>query len=175
MRTGILLIMVIGLFYCTPPKYIVKKQSEIVKLDLNNSLINYIPLSDNDLGSSEILDSSYYLITNKRYSKLYKYINTLEKSGVKTSDLYLSKTLLLIANNDYSNAFKSLELINDSDYLLLNRLLSIDLNYEIEKIYGGLDYKQYLKNYQEIIDAYPNDSCLTKIVAIRLRYLRYNY
>ena len=76
MKNGILLIVVFGLCCCITPKYVTKKESEIIKSDLSNSLINYIPLPDNDLAHSKILDSTYYLITNKKYSKLNKYINT---------------------------------------------------------------------------------------------------
>jgi hypothetical protein len=171
----LLIILAFGLCYCTSPKYITKKQSEIIKLDLDNSVTNYIPISDNDLKESKILDSSYCLIESKRYSKLDRYIDFLEASGISSSDMYLSKTLLLITKKDYANAAKSIEKINDSDYLLLKRLLSIDLNYEITKTNGGFDYNSFLKCYQDIIDSFPDDSSLNKIVAIRLRYLRYNY
>lgn len=170
----ILVILALGLFCCTTPKYITKKQSEIVKLDLDNSITNYIPLADNDLKKSKILDSSYCLMANKKYSKLNKYINSLETSGNKSSDLYLSKTLLLIAKKDYINAANSLHLINNSDYILVRQLLSTDLSYEISKANKTVDYNALLKSYQDLIDSFPDDRPLKKIVAIRLRYLRYN-
>lgn len=176
MRNGVLLIVIVlGLSFCTPPKYITKKQSEIVNLDLDNSIINYIPISDEDLIKSKILDSTYNLITFKKYSKLESYIGSLETSGISTSDFYLSKTLLNITTKNYSDAVISLRKIKDSDYILLKRLLSIDLNYEIVKNNGGYGYDQFLKGYQDLIDAYPDNVSLKKIVSIRLRYIRYNY
>jgi hypothetical protein len=171
----LLLIFIFGLFFCTPPKYVTQRQSEIVKLDLDNSITNYMPIADDDLNRSKILNLSYNLIINKKYSKLDKYINSLETSGINSSDLYLSKTLLLITKKDYSNAVISLKKINNSDFVLLKSLLSIDLNYELAKINGSFDYNMFLKNYQDLIDSYPDDIALKKIIAIRLRYLRYNY
>jgi hypothetical protein len=169
------LLLFLGLYSCTPPKYITKRQSEIVNLDLDNSITNYIPIADEDLNKSKILDSSYNLIIFKKYSELKSYLNSLEASGVSSSDFYLVKTLLLITQKEYSDAITSLRKINDSDYTLLKRLLSNDLIYEITRIKGQSNYDSFLKNYQDLIDSYPDNNSLKKIVAIRLRYLRYNY
>jgi len=171
----ILLSISLGFICCTAPKYITKKQSEINKLDLDNSITNYIPIADNDLEASTVLDSTYCLLTNKKYLKLEKYINQLESSGNNSSDFYLSKTLLQITNGDYPNAVKSVRLINETDYILLKRLLSIDMNNELAKTNGVFDYNGFLKRYQDLIDSFPENESLKKIVAIRLRYLRYNY
>src|ERR1035437_6700311 len=113
----LLLLMIFGLCYCTSPKYFARSQSEIIKLDLDKSITNYIPLADDDLNKSKILELTYNLIINKKYSKLDRYINSLEKKGISSSDLFLSKTILLITQNDYSAAIQSLRKINDSDYL----------------------------------------------------------
>lgn len=169
------LLLVLGLYCCNPPKYVTKSQSEIIKLDLDKSIINYIPLTNDDLRTSVILDTSYQLIKNKKYSKLKNYINSLELSGVHSSDMYLSRTLLFITKKDYLIALQSLRKINGTDYVLLKRLLSIDLTYELARANNGTDYFMFLKDYQELIDAFPDDISLKKIVAIRLRYLRYNY
>lgn len=171
----LLFLMVIGLYCCVPPKYITKSQSEITVLNLDKSIVNYIPLSNDDLIKSQILDTSYQLIKNKKYSKLDNYINSLERSGVHSSDLYLSRTLLLITKKNYVTALQSLKNIKDPDYVLLKRLLSIDLTYEKARINRDADYSMLLKDYQALIDAYPDDKTLKKIVSIRLRYLRYNY
>lgn len=176
MRNGVLLLLVLlGLQNCTPPKYVTKRDSELMKIDLDNSTINYIPIADNYLKESKILDSTCFLIQNNKYSRLDKFLNSLESSGNKTAALYLSKTLLFITKKDYVNATKSVQLINDPDYLLLKQLLSIDLSYEISKSNGSFDYNELLKNYQDMIDSFPDSSLLRKIVAIRLRYLRYSY
>lgn len=171
----LLLLLVVGLYQCTSPKYITKRQSEIVNLDLDHSITNYIPIADHDLIGSKILDSSYVLMVGKKYSRLDRYISSLELSDIHSSDLYLSKTLLLISRKEYLTATQSLSKVNDSDYSLLKRLLSIDLNYEIARTNGIFNYNKFLKSYQELVDTYPDDESLKKIVAIRLRYLRYNY
>lgn len=172
---SILGVLIVALYSCASPKYITRKQSEIVKLNLDNSIINYIPLADHDLSGSKILDSSYVLIVGKKLPRLDKYLQSVEKTGINSSDLYLSKTLLAITLKDYIAAAQSLKQTNDTDYPLLKRLLSIDLNYEIAKTNGTFKYNGFLKSYQELIDSYPDDNSLKKIVAIRLRYLRYNY
>ena len=174
-NTILLLIITFGLFYCTPPKYIAKRQSEIVHLDLDNSIINYIPVADVDLKNSRILETSYNLIVNKKYSKLERYINGLENSREATSDLYLSKALLFISKKEYETAAQNLQKIKNDDFKLLKQLLSTDLDYELAKINGTMDYKGFLHRYQELMDYYPDDTSLKKILAIRIRFMRYNY
>jgi len=169
------LIIIPVFFFCSPPKYIPMRQSKITMVDLDNSIVNYIPIDDYDLDKSKILDSTYGLIINKQLSKLSTYINSLEQSGINSSDLYLSKTLLLITKKDYTRAVQSIRKINDSDYPMLKQLLSIDINYEIAKINGAKNYNGFLKDYQNLVDAFPDNVSLKKLVAIRLRYLRYNY
>jgi len=170
-----ILILFLGMFCCTPPKYIVKKQSELIKLDLDNAIVNFIPIPDNELIISNLLDSSFNLLINKKYRKLDKYINSKESSGIDTPDLFLSKTLLLITKKEYSDAFQSLTKIHDSDYSLLKKLLILDLNYEMARMNGNFDYNRFLKDYQSFLDSYPDDLTLKRIILIRLRYLRYNY
>lgn len=174
-RNWLLLILVIGLWHCTTPKYIVQKQSEMVKLNLDQSITNYIPLEDGDLMESEILDSTYVLIAQKKFSKLGKYIQSLEKSGIRSSDLLLSNALLFISKREYDNAASWLEKIPDSDYPLLKDLLLIDMDYELTRVNGSFNYNHFLKSYQQLVDAYPDNTLVKKIVAIRLRYVRYNY
>ena len=170
-----LFLLVVALYNCTSPKYITQKQSEMANLDLDHSITNFIPIADQDLSRSKILDSSYVLIVGKKLQRLDKYLQTLEKSGINSSDLYLSKTLLAITKKDYIGAAQSLKQTNDSDFPLLKWLLSIDLDYEIAKANGTFSYNEFLQSYQELIDSYPDDHSLKKIVALRLRYLRYNY
>jgi hypothetical protein len=171
----IFIVIALGFFYCTPPKYIAKRQSEIIHLDLDNSIINYIPVADIDLENSRIMETSYNLIVNKKYSKLERYINGLENSGVGTSDLYLSKALLYISKKEYETAVQNLQKIKNDDFKFLKQLLSTDLDYELAKINGINDYKGFLHRYQELMDYYPDDTSLKKILAIRIRFMRYNY
>ena len=169
------IVLAFGLQCCSAPKYIVKEQSGISEPDLESSTVNYIPIPDDELRKSVTLDSSVHLIGNKKYSKLDKYIHAKEVGGVVASDIFLSKALLLITRKEYPEAFQSLAKIDDSDYPMLRKLLTLDLNYEIARTHGSFDYKNLLKDYQSFIDAYPDDLLLKKIVSIRLRYLRYNY
>ncbi len=171
----ILILLAFLMFQCIQPKYIVKKQSEINLLDLNHATINYIPIADSDLINSKILDSTYCLIESKKYSRLYTYIHFLEGTGINSSEFQLAKTLHLITDKEYNQANQSVQLIEESDYKLLKRLLTIDLKYETARINGGFNYNELLKSYQSVIDSFPNNLPLKKIVAIRLRYLRYNY
>lgn len=173
-------ILVSGLFLwgflcCSPPKYIVKKQFEIINLDLDNSIVNYIPIPDNELQISKLLDSSYHLLLQKKYSKLDKYLRSKETAGIGTPDLFLSKTLLLITKKEYPEAVQSLMKINDLDYPMLKKLLTLDLNYEISRVNGNFNYNRSLKDYQSFIDSNPDEITLKKIILIRMRYLRYNY
>jgi hypothetical protein len=105
---------------------------------------------------------------------LNEYIRSLEKSGIYSPDMYLSKALLLISKKDYITAATNLEKIPEPYFPLLKDLLLIDMDYEQSKINGTFNYNHFLKDYQQLIDAYPYNQSLKKIVAIRLRYLRYN-
>ncbi|HEY4788171.1 MAG TPA: hypothetical protein VIH57_19085 [Bacteroidales bacterium] len=173
--TVLIFLMLFGLTTCTPSKYIVAKQSEIMKMNLDRSATNYIPISDEDLTKSKILDSAYNLIIWNRFSNLKLYIKSLEASKITTSDLYLAKTLLFIIRKKYDDAMVSLGNVKESDYVLLRRLLSIDLTYETTKSDEENNYNELLKRYQDLIDANPDNVMLNKIVFIRMRYLRYNY
>jgi hypothetical protein len=172
----ILTIVVLGCFYgCITPKYTVIKHSQIEVPDLDNSLVNYIPLADELLDKSAVLDSSYKLIHANKFYTLESYVYKLEKSGANSSDFYLAKTLYAITQLNYKLALQNLAMVNDDDYKLLKSLLTIDLNYEIERTDTGFNFNTYLKRYQNLIDTYPDSIVLRKIVAIRLRYLRYKY
>jgi tetratricopeptide (TPR) repeat protein len=167
----VLLLMVFGLYSCAPPKYIIERHSTAEKQAIDSSIVNYIPLADEDLNQSRILDSTMILLEANEFSKLDRYITSLEASGIISSDLYLSKTLLLITRKDYSAAISSLGKIKDSDYSKLRRLLSIDLTYELAKTSGLYDYYEFLRRYQDLIDAYPDDISLKKVVVIRMRHI----
>jgi len=168
--------IILGCFYgCTTPKYYVLKYSEFQSLDLDKSLVNYIPLEDELVTKSFVLDSAYSLLIHKKYMTLESYVRNLEETGVKSSDLYLAITLSEITQQHYSGALKRLDQINDTQYSLLKSLISIDLNYENERLEGGLNFKKFLQKYQNLIDNHPDNLVLKKIVSLRLRYLRYNY
>jgi len=172
----ILLVIILGCCYgCITPKYYVMRYSQIQSLNLDKSLVNYIPLEDELVTKSVVLDSAYSLLMSKRYMKLENYVTNLEKSGVTSSDLYMAQTLSKITQLNYSGAQKSLEMINDKRYTLLKSLLAIDLKYENERLVGAFDFNKYLVKYQNLIDKYPDNPVLKKIVSIRMRYLRYNY
>jgi hypothetical protein len=175
-RKIILIAIILGSFYgCITPKYYVMKYSQIQSLDLDKSLVNYIPLEDELVVKSVVLDSTYNLLINKKYMTLENYVRNLEKSGAKSSDLSMAITLSEITQQHYPNALNRLEMIQDNKYALLKTLLTIDLKYENERQEGGFDFKKYLQKYQTLIDNYPDNQVLKKIVSLRLRYLRYNY
>jgi len=172
----IFLIIISGCsFSCITPKYYVLKYSQIQSLDLDKSLVNYIPLEDELLRKSVVLDSSYSLLIHKKYMKLENYVKKTEESGVYSSDLLMAQTLSKITQQNYSGALISLERINDRRFSLLKSLLIIDLNYENERMAGVPDFKKYLLKYQDLIDTHSDNPVLKRIVSLRLRFLRYNY
>ncbi|MDD4994322.1 MAG: hypothetical protein PHR83_19035 [Paludibacter sp.] len=172
----ILIIIILGFFSsCITSKYTVMKQSQIEVQDLDNSVINYIPMADELIEKSAVLDSSYKLIHDNKLYTLENYVYKLERSGANSSDVYLAKTIWAITQLNYSQAQQSLARVTEKDYTLLKSLLTIDLNYEIERTGNEFNFKTYLQRYQNLIDTYPENIVLRKIVAIRLRYLRYKY
>ncbi len=171
-RVVITLVLIFGLMSCTQTKYFVKSESALSHVDWNYNLLNYIPLMDNDLKNSVVLDSTYNLLYLKKYSKLNKYLSSVQSNG---PDIYLAKTLYHISKNEYQKAVYNLRMINGPDYMLVKELLFIDMSYELAKQYGSKEYNSFLQDYQALIDRYPENESLKKITALRTRYIRYNY
>lgn len=165
-------VLLIGFTGCVQTKYFVKMETALSKLDLDKSLVIYIPVADSDVFSSAILDSSYRLLQRKQFDHLSHYLKTLHS---ETSDYYLSKTLLYMAQTKYREASEYLHRIDDGQYQLTKQLLTIDLRYELSRTAGSNDFSLLLHEYQTLIDTYPNNESLRKIISLRIRYIRYNY
>ena len=172
-KVAVIIGLILGLLSCgTPTKYFVKSESDLSKIDFEQNVLNYIPLLDNDLKKSAVLDSTYKLLVLRKYSKLNKYLSKIKP---ETQDFYLAKTLYFVSKTEYQEAVNYLRKINQERYPIIQELLFIDLSYELAKINGTKIYKHFLQNYQELIDKYPDNEYLKKIVALRIRYIRYNY
>lgn len=171
-RTELLFVIVLFLFSCTQQRYFVNSESELSQIDWNNNFVNYVPLADNELKNSIILDSTFKLLRLKKYSKLKKFLSSIQSNN---SDLHLAKTLYHISRTEYKEAENSLKMINENQYSLVKELLSIDISYEIAKMNDSEDFNKILTDYQKLIDKYPDNEVLKKIVALRIRHVRYNY
>lgn len=174
-KIPVFLIPLLFLYGCNSPKYIVATPSEISRTNIEKSLMNYIPLDEEYLTNSVILDSTYSLLKSQRYLRLENYLNHLEQSKATSSDFYLAKVFSAISYNNYPEALSVLSNITDSKYELIVRLLTIDMNYETERTSSNINFSAYRKQYQKLLDSYPDNVLLKRIVGIRLRYLRYNY
>jgi len=168
----IILGFAIGLISCTQTKYIVKSDTDLSRIDLKQNILNYIPLKDEDLSSSKILDSTCSLLCLRKYSKLNSFLSEIQSNS---SDYYLSQTLYCIYKTKYQDAATYLGRIDEKSYILLKQLLYIDLSYEIARSNGSKEFKKFLRDYQALIDKYPDNEQLKQIVSIRTRYIRYNY
>lgn len=175
MRNTIIIIgLILGLTSCTHTKYIVKSEKDLSQVNWENNILNYIPITDDDLNSSSLLDTTYRLIILKKYSKLNKYLSSPTIKS-NTSDFYLAKTLYLISKSEYQEAYVNLTNIDDNNYELIHDLLSIDLSYELTRLNGAENYNKFLKDYQALIDKYNDNELLKNIISLRTRYIRYNY
>lgn len=172
-KVVVILGLIFGTISCsTPTKYFVKSESELLQIDFERNMLNFLPLLDIDLKKSTVLDSTYKLLVLRKYSKLDKYLSSVK---FETQDFYLAKTLYFVSKTEYTEAANYLRKINEEQYPLLRELLFIDLSYELTKSSNPIIYKQYLQKYQELIDKYPDNEYLKRIVALRTRYIRYNY
>ena len=70
-------------------------------------------------------------------------------------------------------AKKYVDMISN-DESCLKRLISIVLEYEIDKMNDKDNYTFYLQKYQDLIDSFPNDLALKKIISIRIKSIRYH-
>ncbi|MDR2906444.1 MAG: hypothetical protein LBU91_00430 [Bacteroidales bacterium] len=171
-KTSVLLFLIFGLMSCTQTKYFVKSEQDLSQLDLEQMDLNFIPLLDESLENSIILTTTYELITSKKYSKLKKYLSSIQS---QTSDFYLAKTLYYISKNEYQEAAITLKQIDENAYTFVEDLLFVDLSYELAKRNNVKDFKKFLQDYQAVLDKYPNDKVKKKIIALRIRYVRYHY
>ena len=171
-KTIIIFGIIIGLMSCTQTKYFIKSEKDLSHIDWEQSIINYIPITNIELEQSPVLDTTYNLIVLKKYSILINYLSSVQ---TKTPDYYLANTLYYISICEYQEALVNLKMITKNHHELIKELLSVDLNYEIEKINGSINYKKFLNDYQVLIDKYPDNENLKKIIALRTRYIRYNY
>ncbi len=165
-------ILIIWLSCSTSPKYVIKPASTISTDVLDHATLIYTPVADSLLKTSALLDSACILLEQKKYGKLDNYLEQVKND---TSDYYLAKTFYYISKKEYPEAIQFLNKIEDRRYQLLKELLSIDLDYETAKLSGQKDYQKFLRHYQSLIDKYPDYEQLKKAVAMRLRYIRYNY
>jgi len=167
----ILLGLIFGLMSCTQTKYFVKSEQSLSQIDFDRNTLNLIPLTAEDLENSEVLRTTYQLLTSKKRSKLGKYLSTIQS---ETPDFYLAKTLYHISKTEYQEAVVNLRLVDENYFVLLRELLFIDLNYELAKHHGVKDFSRFLRDYQALVDKHPDNDFLKKIVALRIRYVRYN-
>ncbi len=173
-RFKFLLVIVTGMIICscTQSKYLVKSSSELTSLDFRTNVLNYIPVSDQDMRSSVVLDSTCSLIAARKLSKAGRYLDNI-KTG--KSDYYLARTLYDISGDNYKGAAVSLRGIKDGDYPVLKQLLGIDLKYELARQNGRTFFNDILDDYQKLVDKYPDNKLLKDIVLVRIRYIRYGY
>ncbi|MDR2026952.1 MAG: hypothetical protein LBQ01_05245 [Prevotellaceae bacterium] len=158
-----------GLFMsCAPAKYFVETEDVLSQIDWERNVLNYIPLMGDDL-HSDVLYATYQLLKSKKYSQLNLYLSTVQNSP----DYYPAKALYCIAKSKYTDALEYTDKIKENR-ILLKQLLSIDLNYELSRMAGEYNYKKFLQDYQNLTDEYPDNDILKKIIAVRIRYVRYN-
>ena len=164
--------LIFGLISCTQTKYFVKTDAALSKMDLDNTIINYIPITETELASSNILASTYSLLEARKYAKLSEYLETMQTDSPY---YYLAKTLYHISKSEYQEAAEFLGKVSENSYDLLRQLLLIDVSYEIARLNGSVNYKNFLQDYQSLIDKHSHNEQLKKIVSVRIRYIRYNY
>lgn len=164
--------LIFGLISCTQTKYFVKTDAALAKMDLDNTIMNYIPIMDSELASSSILASTYSLLEARKYAKLSEYLETIQTDS---PDYYLAKTLYHISKSEYQDAADFLGKVSENSYNLLKQLLLIDVSYELARLNGSVNYKRFLQDYQSLIDKHSDNERLRKIVSVRIRYIRYNY
>ncbi len=171
-KTVLLLGLIIGLSSCIQTKYFVLSEKELSQIDLEHNILNYIPLMNDDLKNSTILDTTYKLLAIQDFLRLKKYLSSIQP---ETPDLYLAKTLYHISKSEYQSAMVNLKLMDENHYMLIRELIFIDLNYELARANNTVDYKKFLQDYQAFMDKYPDNEFIKKIVALRIRYVRYKY
>jgi hypothetical protein len=171
MKKYLVILMFSGiLISCAHCKYFVEKEDTLSQIDWKQNVVNYIPLTNDDL-HSDVLRTTYLLLKSKQYLQLDYYLSTVQDS----SDYCLAKTFYCISKSKYEDALYFLNKINES-HVLLKKLISIDLNYELTKLRGEYNnYTKLLRDYQNLADEYPDNDILKKIIAIRTRYIRHNF
>ena len=171
----IFFLLVLILYCCSPGKYIIIRQKELKNIDLNNSLVHYIPIDDCLLDKYKVVDSSCTLLEQNKNTRLLRYINSVHPMDSLMPDLNLSRTLVYINESNYKEAAVYLYKIDNPDFNKIKTLLAIDIDYELSKMNNYYNFKYFMGHYQNLVDSFPDDRNLYKIASMRLRFLRYNY
>lgn len=167
----LLLLLIIG---CTPTKYSILIDNELDNIDFSNYLLKIIPISALDYQNDNLVNKTYFYLKSNQNSELRDYLDNIETRDIGSS-YYFANSLYFISKSKYKDALANLQKIDTTKFNPIRELLIVDLNYEINYELGLKDFKRYLNEYQTLIDKYPDNNLLKKIIGIRLRFIRYNY
>lgn len=155
-------------------RYAFVKYSELKLDQLEVSHTMYFPVSTTDLEESHILDTTHQFLNLSKEYKLNRYLRSLEKNGINSSDLFIATAILNIHKGAYIESKHALSRVNDDKFDVLKQLLEVDIDREINMIDSRPNFETYLKRYQAIVDNNPGNFILKKIIDVRIRFLRYD-
>lgn len=167
----IVFLLIVSVFSCAPTKYFVKSEADLTKVNWETNRLNYIPLKDVFLENSRVLDSTYTLITLRKFSKLKRYLSS---NSTMSSEVYLAWAFYYVAKAKYQKAYLSIEKVEDDKFDFVKQLLLIDLKYEFYLQNDENEYNNVLQKYQVLMDKYINNKFVKEIISMRSRYLRYS-
>ena len=174
------------IYNCTPIRYTVITQDDIQ--DIINTkhglpYIRYVIIPKENLKNSPsatntsatiLLDKTYEFISQKKYSKLEKYLNEMKNQfSEDNQDLNFCWALNYFIQEEYENTKDILSNIDDDKYMCVKLLLIADCDYEISRNTSNIDYSSMLKRYQDALNC-SNEPTWAKLIQTRMKFVRYS-
>jgi hypothetical protein len=174
---------IIALFlFCTPARYFLVSHDELRQEILTNGKL---PAKRYLIVPSEYRNSSLGFIQTEPSKSV---IELLKKGEIKNARKLLSKksfedkmscdfawALITLFDGHYDSCSFYIREMNEYSQNCFLQFISMDCNYENDRLSGSVDYKNYLKKYQNVLDCANDDELHVELVKTRLKLIRYGY
>ena len=117
------------------------------------------------------MENTIQLIQDKKYKELDKFLDNVDTNDL---DLKFATGLFELFKKNYTNAILEFKKNNQSDLQYIADLLIVDCQYEIALSTSyKINYQEFLKKYQTIIDNYELTDLYIEIINDRIKFIRY--
>lgn len=155
---------------CSSSKYVIVAENDLKHVNWTTNLERYTPILQSEVDNSELLKILLECCKQNKTNQARKKLESYSDSN----DVLLAKSICEMASKKYDASLKWLNKI-DKDYLpALVQLMKIDIFYEKSKQTRSVNIDFMTKQYQILLDKYPDYCYLGELVKVRMRHVRYN-
>lgn len=176
------LVSIVALLSCAPSRYFL-----ITHEDLENEISTYgkLPtkrflLSPNEYVGNELpfinSEPSKTVISYLQDGNLRKAQKSLQQADPSENMSYVfASALVTLFEGKYDSCNIFIHKMDKYSQNCFVHFVANDCSYEQDRVAGNVDYKNYLKKYQSLLDCASNDELHKELVKMRLKLIRYGY